>query len=50
MTTMSYERAKGHSTSYDVIELGYNYRIDDIAIVQLDKLQDDLEKRAKVCM
>ena len=52
MTTMSYERAKGHSTSYDVIELGYNYRIDDIrssiAIVQLDKLKDDLEKRAKV--
>jgi dTDP-4-amino-4,6-dideoxygalactose transaminase len=52
MTTMSYERAKGHSTSYDVIELGYNYRIDDIrssiAIVQLDKLKDDLEKRIKI--
>lgn len=52
MTTMSYERAKGHSTSYDVVELGYNYRIDDIrssiAIVQLDKLKEDLEKRAEV--
>ena len=52
MTTMSYERAKGHSTKYDVVELGFNYRIDDIraslAIVQLDKLKDDLIKRADV--
>jgi len=52
MTSMSYERSKGHSTGYDVIELGYNYRIDDIhaaiALVQLAKLQDDLEKREKI--
>jgi dTDP-4-amino-4,6-dideoxygalactose transaminase len=49
MTSLSYERAKGHSTNYDVIELGYNYRMDDIrasiGIVQLDKLREDLEKR-----
>lgn len=52
MTTMSYERAKGHSTSYDVIELGYNYRMDDlraaIGLVQLDKIEDDLNKRADI--
>lgn len=52
MTSLSYERAKGHSTSYDVIELGYNYRMDDIrasiGIVQLNKLIADLEKRAQV--
>lgn len=52
MTTMSYERAKGHSTSYDVIELGYNYRMDDIhsaiGLVQLDKIEKDLESRASV--
>lgn len=52
MTSLSYERAKGHSTSYDVIELGYNYRMDDIrasiGIVQLDKLMNDLKKRATV--
>ena len=52
MTTMSYDRAKGHSTSYDVIELGYNYRIDDIrasiALAQLEKLKDDLKKRAEI--
>lgn len=52
MTTMSYERAKGHSTTYDVVDNGYNYRMDDIrsaiGVVQLDKIQEDLNKRATV--
>jgi dTDP-4-amino-4,6-dideoxygalactose transaminase len=52
MTSMSYERAKGHSTSYDVIELGFNYRMDDIhasiGLVQLDKIEADLLKRTQV--
>ena len=52
MTSLSYDRAKGHSTKYDVIELGYNYRMDDIrasiGIVQLDKLKKDLEIRAEL--
>lgn len=52
MTSMSYERAKGHSTSYDVIELGYNYRMDDIrsaiGIVQLEKILPDLHKRSVI--
>lgn len=52
MTSMSYERAKGHSTAYDVIELGYNYRMDDIhaaiGIIQLGKVKADLHKRAEI--
>lgn len=52
MTTMSYERSTGHSTSYDVIGLGYNYRYNDIlagiALVQLDKLMHDIERRRHV--
>lgn len=52
MTSMSYERSKGHSTTYDVVELGFNFRMDDIrasiGIVQLDKIINDLEKRAIV--
>lgn len=52
MTTMSYQRASGHATSYDVLSLGYNYRMDDIrasiGIVQLEKLTDDLIKRAQI--
>jgi dTDP-4-amino-4,6-dideoxygalactose transaminase len=52
MTTMSYQRATGHATSYDIVELGYNYRMDDlrasIGIAQLHHLKEDLEKRATV--
>jgi dTDP-4-amino-4,6-dideoxygalactose transaminase len=52
MTTMSYQRASGHATEYDVIRLGYNYRMDDIraaiGLVQLGKIKNDLEKRAQV--
>lgn len=52
MTTMSYQRAKGHATAYDVVDLGYNYRMDDLraalGISQLHHLRDDLEKRASV--
>lgn len=52
MTTMSYQRASGHATAYDIVELGYNFRLDDIrasiAIEQLKKLPGDLEKRILV--
>jgi dTDP-4-amino-4,6-dideoxygalactose transaminase len=52
MTSLSYERAQGHATKYDVLELGYNYRMDDIraslALVQLEKLTDDRAARARV--
>lgn len=49
MTSLSYHRARGHATDYDVIELGFNYRMDDIrasiGLVQLDKLYSDLTAR-----
>lgn len=52
MTTMSYQRAKGHATAYDIVDLGYNFRMDDIrasiGCVQMKKLQEDLEKRVRV--
>jgi dTDP-4-amino-4,6-dideoxygalactose transaminase len=52
MTTMSYERAKGHATTYDIQNLGFNYRMDDIrasiGIAQFHKLQADLDKRIEV--
>lgn len=52
MTTMSYQRASGHATAYDIVELGYNFRLDDIrasiAIEQLKKLPGDLEERILV--
>jgi dTDP-4-amino-4,6-dideoxygalactose transaminase len=52
MTTMSYQRFKGHATAYDITEVGYNYRMDDIrasiGVVQLHHLKEDLAKRSVV--
>ncbi len=52
MTSLSYERYKGHSTNYDITSLGYNYRMDDIrasiGIVQLKKLEKDLIRRREL--
>jgi Predicted pyridoxal phosphate-dependent enzyme apparently involved in regulation of cell wall biogenesis len=49
MTTLTWDRHKGHAWSYDVVELGYNYRIDEIrsalGIVQLNKLERNNERR-----
>ena len=45
MTTLTYDRHKGHAYSYDVVELGYNYRIDEMRAalgkVQLAKLDEN---------
>ncbi len=42
MTSLTWDRHKGHAWSYDVVDLGYNYRIDEIRSalgrVQLKKL------------
>ena len=52
MTSLSYERSKGHANTYDVVDFGFNYRMDDIrasiGIIQLDKIHHDLQKRAEV--
>lgn len=42
MTTLTWDRHRGHAASYDVLELGFNYRIDEIRAalgeVQLERL------------
>jgi dTDP-4-amino-4,6-dideoxygalactose transaminase len=42
MTSLTYDRHRGHAHSYDVVDLGYNYRIDEIrsalGLEQLKKL------------
>ncbi|MFZ1980085.1 MAG: DegT/DnrJ/EryC1/StrS family aminotransferase [Smithella sp.] len=51
MTSQTLDRHKGHAYSYDVVSLGYNYRIDEIhaalARVQLKKLYDGNNLRLK---
>jgi dTDP-4-amino-4,6-dideoxygalactose transaminase len=43
MTSLTWDRHKGHAWSYDVVDLGYNYRIDEVRAalgkVQLAKLE-----------
>ena len=49
MTTLTYERHKGHAFSYDVVELGYNDRIDELraalGVVQLKKVKANNARR-----
>ncbi len=49
MTTLSWDRHKGHASTYDVVDLGYNYRIDEmrsaLGRVQLGKLPASNERR-----
>jgi dTDP-4-amino-4,6-dideoxygalactose transaminase len=49
MTSLTWDRHKGHAWSYDVVGLGYNYRIDEIRAalgnVQLGKLAANNERR-----
>jgi len=51
MTTTAVDRRES-SQLYDVVELGYNYRLDDmrasLGLVQLEKLTKDLEERRAI--
>jgi dTDP-4-amino-4,6-dideoxygalactose transaminase len=52
MTTLTWQRHKGHAHSYDVVTLGYNYRLDEIRSalgrVQLRKLNINNQKRSRL--
>ena len=52
MTSLTWDRDKGHSFSYDVVEVGYNYRIDEVrsalGLTQLKKLDSNNAKRAEI--
>ncbi|MCL4562624.1 MAG: DegT/DnrJ/EryC1/StrS family aminotransferase [Chloroflexi bacterium] len=52
MTTLTWDRHQGHAYSYDVVDLGYNYRIDEIRSalgrVQLKKLAGSNARRGEI--
>ncbi len=52
MTSLSWDRYKGHAWSYDVVDLGYNYRIDEIRSAlgraQLAKLERNNARRREL--
>jgi dTDP-4-amino-4,6-dideoxygalactose transaminase len=51
MTSLTWDRDRGHSFSYDVTASGFNYRIDEIrsalGLVQLRKLAANNQRRAE---
>jgi dTDP-4-amino-4,6-dideoxygalactose transaminase len=52
MTTLTWDRHRGHAHSYDVITQGFNYRLDEIraalGLVQLRRLPEENAGRARV--
>ncbi len=49
MTSLTWDRYRGHQFSYDVVAPGYNYRLDDLraalGLVQLARLEESNAKR-----
>ncbi|MDX6637866.1 MAG: hypothetical protein QOJ01_1377 [Solirubrobacterales bacterium] len=47
MTSVTWDRHRGHAETYDVPELGFNYRIDEtratLALARLGRLDDELD-------
>lgn len=52
MTSLTWDRHQGHAYSYDVVDLGFNYRIDEIrsalGLVQLGKLAKNNHRRREI--
>jgi dTDP-4-amino-4,6-dideoxygalactose transaminase len=52
MTTLTWERHRGHASSYDVVVPGFNYRLDEVraavGVVQLRRLPDENAARAAI--
>ncbi|MCB2209926.1 DegT/DnrJ/EryC1/StrS family aminotransferase [bacterium] len=52
MTTLTWDRHRGHAYTYDVVELGFNYRIDEVRSAlgreQLKKVTRGNRKRAEI--
>lgn len=52
MTTLTWDRHRGHASAYDVVELGFNYRIDEpraaLGRRRLARLDDGNARRAEL--
>jgi dTDP-4-amino-4,6-dideoxygalactose transaminase len=52
MTTLTWDRHRGHASGYDVVDLGFNYRIDEpraaLAAKRLERLDDENAARGRL--
>ena len=52
MTSLTWDRHRGHASSYDVVARGFNYRLDElraaVGLVQLRRLPEENAARARI--
>jgi dTDP-4-amino-4,6-dideoxygalactose transaminase len=52
MTTLTWDRHRGHAAGYDVVDLGFNYRLDELraalGIVQISRLDELTAARTRL--
>jgi dTDP-4-amino-4,6-dideoxygalactose transaminase len=52
MTTLTWDRHRGHASGYDVVLAGFNYRLDEVraavGLVQLSRLNEENEARGRI--
>jgi dTDP-4-amino-4,6-dideoxygalactose transaminase len=52
MTSGTWDRHRGHAMGYDVVGLGYNYRLDEpraaLLLARLPRLEDDIARRREL--
>ncbi len=52
MTSMTWDRHRGHADTYDVVDIGFNYRIDEpraaLALSRLSRLEHDVARRREL--
>jgi dTDP-4-amino-4,6-dideoxygalactose transaminase len=51
MTTVTWDRHRGHAESYDVVDVGFNFRLDEpraaLGLSRMARLDEDVERRRR---
>lgn len=54
MTSMTWDRHRGHADSYDVIDIGFNYRLDEpraaLAFARMPRLEAEIKRRRELTL
>ncbi|MDQ6807737.1 MAG: DegT/DnrJ/EryC1/StrS family aminotransferase [Actinomycetota bacterium] len=54
MTSMTWDRHRGHADTYDVIDIGYNYRLDEpraaLALARMPRLEAEITRRRELTL
>jgi dTDP-4-amino-4,6-dideoxygalactose transaminase len=52
MTSVTWDRHRGYADTYDILDVGYNYRLDEpraaLALSRMERLDGDIEKRRQL--